>query len=205
MDTLWRNADPVSARNSLFVAVYGLRQAFKAVLPEFNPILFEDNRYHLNPAISVWLDVEEFLTLYHQGQELEIGGKLEETIGVYESAANLYQGDFLADDLYEEWPLLTRERLRMTYLDTLDRLSRIYFNQGQYLSCVNLCHLILTRDSCREDAHRRLMRCYSRQGQHQLAMSQFQSCVAALRTELDVDPEQMTMQLAERIRRRESV
>jgi DNA-binding SARP family transcriptional activator len=124
---------------------------------------------------------------------------------VYESAANLYQGDFLADDLYEEWPVLTRERLRMTYLDMLDRLSRIHFNQGQYLACVNLCHIILTCDNCREDAHRRLMRCYSRQGQHQLALSQFQACVETLRAEMDVDPEPVTKQLAERIRRRENV
>jgi DNA-binding SARP family transcriptional activator len=205
MDTLWRDADPVSARNNLYVAIYGLRQAFKAVLPGFNPVLFEDNRYSLNPEMSVWLDVEEFLRLYQNGQELELSGKLEQTIQVYESAANLYQGDFLADDLYEEWPIHTRERLRITYLDTLDRLSRIHFNQGQYLACVNLCHLILSRDNCREDAHRRLMRCYSRQGQHQLALSQFQSCVEALRGEMDVDPEPVTKQLAERIRRRENV
>jgi DNA-binding SARP family transcriptional activator len=205
MDNLWRDADPVAARNSLYVAIYGLRQAFKAVLPGFNPVLFEDDRYCLNPAMSVWLDVEEFLRLFQSGQELEQSGKLEETIQTYESAANLYQGDFLADDLYEEWPVLTRERLRITYLDTLDRLSRIYFNQGQYLACINLCHLTLTRDNCREDAHRRLMRCYSRQGQHQLALSQFQVCVDTLRSELGVEPEMVTMQLAERIKRRENV
>jgi len=205
MDTLWRDADPVSARNNLYVAIYGLRQAFKAVLPGFNSILFEEDRYCLNPAMTMWLDVEEFLRLYQVGQEFEQSGKLEETIQAYESAANLYQGDFLADDLYDEWPVLTRERLRITYLDTLDRLSRIYFNQGQYLACINLSHLILTRDNCREDAHRRLMRCYSRQGQSQLALSQFHTCVETLRAEMDVDPEQVTIQLAERIRRRENV
>ncbi len=205
MDTFWQEADPVAARNSLYVAISGLRQAFKAVLHDFNPILFEEDHYCLNPELSVWLDVEEFLQLYHNGQELELGGKLAETTQVYESATNMYQGDFLADDLYEEWSVLTRERLRITYLDILDRLSRIYFNQGQYLACINLCHLILTRDNCREDAHRRLMRCHSRQGQPQLALSQFQTCVEALRAELDVDPEPVTIQLAERIRRRESV
>ena len=205
MDTFWREADPVAARNSLYVAISGLRQAFKAVLPEFNPILFEEDHYCLNPEMSMWLDVEEFLQLYNTGQEFEQSGRLVETIQAYESAANLYQGDFLADDLYEEWPVPPRERLRITYLDTLDRLSRIYFNQGQYLACINLCFQILERDNCREDAHRRLMRCYSRQGQHRLALGQYQACVEALRSELDVDPEPVTVQLAERIRRRESV
>ena len=205
MDKFWRDADPVAARNNLYVAIYGLRQAFKALLPDFNPILFEEDRYFLNAEMSVWLDVEEFLQLYQTGQELEQSGKLVETIQAYESAASLYNGDFLADDLYEEWPVVTRERLRITYLDMLDRLSRIDFNQGQYLACVNLCHLILERDNCREDTHRRLMRCYSRQGQIHLALSQYQVCVAALRSELDVDPEPATKQLGERIRRHDNV
>lgn len=205
MDKFWRDADPDSARNNMYVAIYGLRQAFKTVLPDFNPILFEEDRYCLSSEISVWLDVEEFLQLNQSGQELEKRGKLVEAIKAYESAANLYQGDFLADDLYEEWPVPTRERLRVTYLDILDRLSRIYFDQGQYLACVNLCQSILERDNCREDTHRRLMRCYSRQGQHHLALRQYQSCVEALRSELDVDPEPVTAQLAEHIRQRDAV
>jgi two-component SAPR family response regulator len=137
MDTLWRDADPVSARNSLYVAIYGLRQAFKAVLPDYNPVLFEDNHYYLNPAMSVWMDVEEFLRLYQNGQELEQSGQLVETIRAYQVSHSLY--GFLADDLYEG----NSSRERAHHLPgTLDRLCRIYFNQGQYLSCINLCHLI---------------------------------------------------------------
>jgi DNA-binding SARP family transcriptional activator len=49
------------------------------------------------------------------------------------------------------------------------------------------------------------MRCYSQQGQPNLALRQYQACVEALRTELDVEPEPPTTQLAERIRRRERV
>jgi DNA-binding SARP family transcriptional activator len=63
-----------------------------------------------------------------------------------------------------------------------------------------LCQLILNRDSCREDTHRQLIRCYSRQGQRHLALRQFQFCQDALNNELDIDPEPATIQLIERIR-----
>ena len=92
----------------------------------------------------------------------------------YEAAVQLYQGDFLAGDLYEEWPVLLRERLRVAYLDVLDHLSQIYFNQDQYADCMHPCQLHTSAGSGREDMHCLLMRCYSRQGQHHLAMRQYQ-------------------------------
>ena len=78
-------------------------------------------------------------------------------------ALALYQGDFLADDLYEDWPVTTREHLLLDYLDVLDRLSGLYFGQYPYGACVALCRLLVERDPCREDAHRRLMRCFTGQ------------------------------------------
>jgi DNA-binding SARP family transcriptional activator len=118
-------------------------------------------------------------------------------------AVALYQGDFMADDPYEEWAIHSRERLRLVYLDTLDRLSHLYFGRGRYASCAALCQRIVERDACREDAHRRLIRCYSRQGQPHLALRQYQLCAEALRRELGVDPSPATSALDERIRRRE--
>ena len=61
------------------------------------------------------------------------------------------------------------------------------------------------RDPCREDAHRRLMRCYSRQGQPHLALVQYRASVRALAAELGVGPDPATAELHERIRRHEAV
>ena len=126
-------------------------------------------------------------------------------IAEYEIAINLYQGDLLADSPYEEWLVLERERLRVAYLDILDRLSQIHFSQEQYTACLTLCQIIINRDVCREDVHCRVMRCYSRLGQDALALRQYQVCVNALHEELDVEPAPETIQLYHRIRHRESV
>jgi DNA-binding SARP family transcriptional activator len=204
MALFWPDATPEAARNSLNVAVHGLRQALKAA-SDMLVVLFQDGAYRLNPEITIWVDVEEFERHVAAGRQLEAAGQLAAATAEYEVATGLYQGDFLADDPYEEWPVLARERLRVAYLDTLDRLAQLYFSQGQYAACAALCQRTLAYDNCREDAHCRLMRCYSRQGQQHLALRQYQACVEALRGELDVDPAPTTVDLYERIRRRERV
>lgn len=204
MDIFWPDADPEAARNNLNVSLHGLRQALRSVT-ELPIVLFENGAYRLNPDLKIWTDVEEFERHIDGGHRCEMVGQLTTALQEYELAAKLYQGDFLAEDPYEDWPVMTRERLRVGYLDLLDRLSHIYFDQAQYTACVTLCQQMLERDHCREDAHCLLMRCYSRQGQHYLAMHQYQTCLEALRSELDVDPEPATAQLADRIRRHEPV
>ena len=49
---------------------------------------------------------------------------------------------------------------------------------------------MLVVDSCNEEAHCNLMRCYSQQGRQHLALRQYHRCVEALRRELDVEPGQ---------------
>ena len=93
------------------------------------------------------------------GRRLEAAGDLAGAAAEYERALALYQGDLLADDPYEDWPVTTREHLLLDHLDVLDRLSGLYFGQHQYGACVVLCRQLVERDPCREDAHRRLMRC----------------------------------------------
>ena len=123
----------------------------------------------------------------------------------YEFAASLYRGDFMSDDPYEDWAALTRERLRLTYLDALGRLSELYFNAGHYTVCASLCLRIIERDPCREDAHRRLMRCYSRQGLSHLALMQYRMCRQALADELGVEADPATTELYQHIRGHERV
>jgi two-component SAPR family response regulator len=76
--------------------------------------------------------VDEFERCVKAGQRLEGTHQLTAAIAEYEAAVSLYRGDFLEQNQYEEWTVFDRERLRIAYLGTLDRLSRIYFNQERY-------------------------------------------------------------------------
>jgi DNA-binding SARP family transcriptional activator len=199
MDVFWPDALPAAARNSLNVAVHGLRRAFRASAAD-PVVVLEGGAYRLDQRIRLWLDVDEFEAHAASGRGHEAAGEVDAAFAEYEQALGLYQGDLMADDPYEDWPVLPREQLLLTYLDVLDRLSGLYFGQHQYGACVALCRLLVQRDPCREDAHRRLMRCYARQGQPHLALRQYQACADALREELGVDPEPATVDLARQLR-----
>jgi DNA-binding SARP family transcriptional activator len=201
MDLFWRDSDPEAARRNLYQAIYNLRQALQTGDPDFPYILREESCYYLNPDVELWVDSEAFALYYQTGQRLEREGRLHEAVREYEMADNLYEGEFLAEDRYEDWPLVQRENLKHAHLDILDRLSQYYFDQAQFAMCSAFCQKILTEDNCREDAHRRLMRCYLRQGQRHLALRQYHLCVEVLKRELDVPPMPATIELYRKIQK----
>jgi DNA-binding SARP family transcriptional activator len=204
VEVFWPGSAPEAARNSFNVAVHGLRLALRAA-SDVPVVVLEGGTYRLNHDLELWLDIDEFERHVEAGKQLEAAGELAGAMAEHELAVSLYQGDFLADDPYEEWAVLFRERMRLAYLDTLERLSHLYFSRGSYVSCATLCQRIIERDPCREDAHRHLMRCYSRQGQPHLAMRQYRACLDSLSADLGIGPTPVTTQLYERIRRHEPV
>ncbi len=199
MDVFWPEAGPESARNRLNVALHHLRQALRAVT-EAPLIVFESGAYSLRPDLRLELDADDFERCVQQGHRHETAGQLDKAIAEYERALSLYHADLLTEDPYESWPVLARERLRVAHLDTLDRLGQIYFARGEYEACIIFGDQLLERDRCREDAHTRLMQCYSRTGRTTLALRQYQACAQALRTELDVEPAAATTALYEDLR-----
>jgi DNA-binding SARP family transcriptional activator len=205
MSVFWPEASANAARNSLNVAIYGLRQSLRLVAGDRAIVVYQDHCYFIEPAFDVWVDVEVFEQRLKSANQHLASGEVLQAEADFEAAICIYQGEFLADDPYEEWAAVTREHLRLCHLDALDQVGRLRLDSGDYTGCVSVCLKILACDNCREDAHRRLMRCYSRHGQPELALRQYHSCAAALREELGVSPALATTELFNRIRCRDEV
>jgi DNA-binding SARP family transcriptional activator len=204
MEVFWPGSSPEASRNSLNVAIHGLRRTLRSIT-DMPIVVHAGGAYLINRDLRLWLDVEEFASHVESGRPSDKAGDVDEAMRHYEFAASLYRGDFMADDPYEDWTALTRERLRLTHLDALGRLSKLYFNVGHYTVSASLCLRIIERDPCREDAHRRLMRCYSRQGLPHLALMQYRMCVQALTDELGVEADPATTGLYQHIRSHQRV
>jgi DNA-binding SARP family transcriptional activator len=204
MDLFWPGAHPRAARNNLNVAVYALRQ-FLRTEGDFSYVLFRDDCYLLNPELELWVDIAEFEELVASAQQLAEQGEDASALQTLQAAELLYQGDLFEDDPYEEWIIPRRRELQEAYTGVLDRLREHYASQRDPAACIAVCRKMLAMDSCREDAHGELMRCYARQGQHYLALRQFNACQEALRQELDLSPSDELRALYERIRLRGTV
>jgi DNA-binding SARP family transcriptional activator len=205
MELFWPEASPSAARNNLNVAVYALRQFLRQGERDFSYVLFRDDSYLLNPDLDLWVDVAEFEQLVASAEQLERNSDVPGALRDLQTAETLYQGGLFEDDPYEEWILSRRRELEDLHIGVLDRLRELYVAQGDVAACITVCRKTVAVDRCREDAHAELMRCYAGQGQHYLALRQFNDCKEALRQELDIGPSEELTDLYERIRRRQAL
>jgi len=202
METLWPGCEPSLANNNLKATVRSLRRTLSlahGLDDHFAWVLFRDGSYSMNSEADLWVDVEQFEYHWRAGRELERDGKVIEATRVYETAEALYKGDYLEDDLYEEWTSLRREALKDVYLAILGKLAEHSMKVTDYQACIAYCQRILAKDQCREDAYRQLMRCYSRLGQRNRAIGWYRVCESTIKNELDVSPDRHTIGLYQKL------
>jgi DNA-binding SARP family transcriptional activator len=202
MDWFWPDAQQGAARNNLNVAIHGLRRFLRAGDGNVSHILFKGDCYMLNPALALWVDIEEFDRWVAIARRDSSGAS---TMAPLEAAEALYRGPLFEDEPFDEWCSGLRRSLQDTYLDVLERLRDYGFRSGDYAACVTAAHKILALEPAHEKSHRTLMRCYARQGRYSLALRQFQDYVGDLRATLDLPPSELATQLYARIRRQEPV
>jgi DNA-binding SARP family transcriptional activator len=195
MELQWPDHTPTSARNNLNVALHSLRSTLDGPWQGLQPVLYRDGCYLLNPALTWWIDREEFLYALHQAQLFRVSSHLREAISHYQAAVVLYRGPLFEDDPVGDWYLVEQRHLNDLYLEALESLGEIYFDLGELTSAERFGQRALTSDPCCEPAHRLLMQCYALEHKQQLVSRQYRLCVDALRDELDVAPDAETLRL----------
>ena len=197
MGWLWPEANLKKARWSLNSAIHALRKLL-ADSPSATPInyvLLEEGHYRLCSDVLVITDVDEFDARYEEGRRLVKEGRTAEAAAEYEEAIALYRGEYLVEDLYEDWTMIERERLIDAYIDMLSRLAAHYYEAGQYQESMGACYRILQKDRCHEESYRLLMRCYMNLGLRGRALRQYRSCEKILRQEYGTVPSPETQAL----------
>ncbi len=196
IDFLWPEADLASGANNLYRTLYTLRQTLNTALGPGTAeatFLFEDGILQLGE--SVWVDAQEFeqvcSDLRSTPTELQLGS--------LDQALALYQGDLLPDELYAEWTLAPRERLRRLHREISLTLAVHQRDEHNYTAAIALLTPLLKDDPADELVHRELMRTYALAGRRHEALRQYQACVDALAAELDAPPEPETAALYARI------
>ena len=197
MGWLWPESSPKKARWSLNSAVHVLRKLLsrRSSPGAENYILLEEGYYRLCPEVRVATDVDEFDARYEKGRSLEKARRMQEATAEYEEAVELYRGDYLVEDLYEDWTMVERERLTNAYVDMLSRLALYYLECGHYQRSIRVCYRLLEKDRCHEDSYRLLMRCYMSLGLRGRALHHYRLCEEVLAQEYGTAPSSETRSL----------
>jgi DNA-binding SARP family transcriptional activator/predicted ATPase len=198
---LWPDWPDRDARSNLRYALSNLRRAIgdraRAKGRDADPpfLLITRDTLQFNAASDHWLDVAAFTRLTG----------LRDLSGVEEAIA-LYRGSFLegfslADSpAFEEWALLTRERVARQMSSALHRLAESHEQRGQYEQAQSFARRQLELEPWDEVAHQQLMRALALNGQRSAALAHYEACCRSLAEELGVQPAEETTTLYEQIR-----
>jgi DNA-binding SARP family transcriptional activator len=202
MEWLWPDVPPSKARNNLWVAVSQARRVLEPDLPARGASAFLQSHeagYRLPLGEKIQWDVTAFLAASDRVQSTT---SPEARLALLEEARACYNGDYLAEDRYEEWALPLREELQRRYLQVLLALGESYAEAGRFEDAVSQARAVLAREAAAEAAYQALMRyAYYMDDQH-TALQSYDTCVRALRSELGATPLPATTELYRQIQRR---
>jgi DNA-binding SARP family transcriptional activator/CRP-like cAMP-binding protein len=200
-DDLWPNASPDAAETQFKVTLHRLRRALEPSMDKMHSssyVVLKDNLVSLKKDLCR-TDLEEFLSLKKQAAKAEEAGDTGRAILHYSSAADLYVGDFLAEDLYEHWAELKRHHFRTMYIDILYRLASLHEAQGRSKKASEAYKKIIKTDPICEAAYQKLMLIYSNSGMRAEALKVYEDCRKALGREIGVEPSRLTSSIYKKI------
>ena len=120
------------------------------------------------PQGQLWVDVEAF-------EEAADTARRSKDPAAYRAAIELYSGELLPEDRYEEWAESRRQELRQTFLSLLVELAGLYEERGRRRSApaVQALQRVLAEEPTNEEAHVGLMRLYASSGRSGEALRQY--------------------------------
>jgi LuxR family maltose regulon positive regulatory protein len=195
-EVLWPDASPGAQRDNLASLIYRIRKTLDETdsRDSGSCIVMSDEHLFLNPS-RVWTDAGQFLVHLDRAERLRTASDPPRSFEEYEKAFKLYRGDFLPDDLYDDWIIGTRDSLRARYINALCEMAKTAETSGEPAKAIEAYGRLFQTNECDEGACRWLMSHYLAIGNKNDALRIYERCQLALRRRLDSDPEEQTTKL----------
>jgi predicted ATPase/DNA-binding SARP family transcriptional activator/DNA-binding CsgD family transcriptional regulator len=195
MDLLWPESGKKAASNNLRQTIHAVRRVLTSD-PAEGPFFLasQDESLVLCPEDELWVDVDAF-------EEAAATARRSKEPAAYRVAIELYSGELLPKDRYEEWAQSRRQELKETFLSLLVELARLYEERGEegLESAVQALQRVLAEEPTNEEAHVGLMRLYALSGRQGEALRQYGRLSEALSGGLGTEPSVSTRALREEI------
>ena len=192
MDLLWPDLGARAAANNLHQALHIARRTLEPESNTYRYLSMRGEQLALCPEDSAWVDVKAF-----QIAAQEARGSRQPA--AYRAALDLYSGDLLPRDRYEEWAESRREELLGMYLGLLFGLAELLEEREAFDRAAAALQEIVSREPAHEEAHVRLMRVYARAGQRHGSLRQYEHLRKTLRRELGTEPQAASQRVYEEI------
>ncbi len=192
MEALWPAQDPGLLSNRLSVALSTLRGVLdpdRRFAPDHFVIATAD-AIGLRLA-NIDIDVERFLSQAAPALDLYGDGEIDAAHTRLRVSEAAYLGDFLEEDLYDDWAVPLREEARATYISVVAALAEISHAAGRHDAAIRYRLRVLERDRWDESAHVGLVAALVSAGRHGEARRAYRDYVTRME-EIGVEPAPFT-------------
>jgi predicted ATPase/DNA-binding SARP family transcriptional activator/DNA-binding CsgD family transcriptional regulator/Flp pilus assembly protein TadD len=191
MELLWPDSGRIAASNSLRSALHSARNVLDPAV-RLRYLASEGGSLVLCPWGELWVDVDAF-------EQAVATARRSRDPAAYRAALELYRGELLPDDRYEEWAENRRQELHGTFVSLLIELAGLYEERGDYGRGVETLQRSLSVEPTNEEAHAGLMRLHALSGRGHEAISQYEQLSRALFGLSGTEPDVTTRRLRDEI------
>ena len=200
LDLLWPDSPAQQADLNFRVTLSTLRKTLSQNgQKDFPNLLRKEGGYELSLGKEGWSDVDEFASEMNFARYKEKKQDNHDAFRHYLNAENLYQGDFMMENIYEDWYFIEREHLKIQYLHALTKILNYHEEQHNLTEAVHYCYKILKVEPYREDIFRKLMGYHFELGNRSEVRSIFELCRKNIEHDLGVALTNETKELYHRL------
>lgn len=195
MDLLWRDLDPAPAGANLRKAIFQARSALDGVSHGAGRLIEFVGDVVSLASEGLAVDTELFRSTL-------VAARRARDVDAYQRALDLFSGELLPDDPYEDWISGFRRELHEEYLAALTEMSELLGAAGNVAGAIEAARLLVVAEPTREESHETLMRLYALTGRRGDALRQYDYLVEVLDNELGMQPSAGVQRLREEINAR---
>lgn len=202
MDAFWPNMPPEKARNNLHNTVHNLRRILEPHKKNLSNSLYicrKGSCYYFNPDVSYWWDVNEFEEAIAKGEKLLQEKDITGAVKSFKLVELLYQGDFLIENLEDEWALLFRDRLHQKFCLGMLRLAKCLLEKKDLEDAALYSRRVIEEDPYNEDAYAVMIESLIEMKQHREAMQYYKKYATVQEQELKLLPSEKMGKLYQKI------
>ncbi len=164
IELLWPEQNPEKTGSRFNMAMSALRKTLEPGLPPKAASTYIDRKKDTYRIVKdrCKVDVQTFSALFTDAEKAPPGS--EQALALYLEACELYRGDFLQEDRYEQWCVEMRQHLSHQYLTILQGIISIYVEQKDDDKAIFYCQKLLAAAPLEEEILLKLMQLYSKSG-----------------------------------------
>jgi predicted ATPase/DNA-binding SARP family transcriptional activator/DNA-binding CsgD family transcriptional regulator len=189
IDLLWPDSGKKAASNNLRQVLYGARKVLDPTSgsPE-RYLRLTDEQLVLCPEGQLRVDADAF-------EEAASTARRSRVPSAYRAAIELFAGELLPENRYEEWAEGRRHELRQLYLTLHLELAGLYQDREEHVLAIETLRKAIKEEPTFEEAHASLMRLFALSGQPERALAQYERLRDALQRGIGTQPTEATRRL----------